>query len=167
MLGQAKALALMTLGLTQAASAVGHAYVYNNCDFGVTLWSVGSNIAPSNYLDSRSNYFETFTVDPTTGGRALKITREPDGLFTAKPQTVFAYNLRDGAVWYDLNDVYGDPFAGHKLLLRSADRSCPSIVWPQGIPPGGSQVKNCRDGADVILTLCAERPIPGAAEESA
>ncbi|KAK9443273.1 phase-specific protein [Metarhizium brunneum] len=153
MLGQAKILAL-TFATAGTVSAVGNAVVKNNCDFPVTVWSVGSQVSNANTLQTGQAYWEQFSHDPKTGGRALKITREPDGLYTGKPQTIFAYNLKDGAVWYDLSDVFGDAFAGRKLVEGSADASCPSIVWPNGIPPAGSQVKNCRDSADVTLTLC-------------
>jgi hypothetical protein len=158
MLGQAKVVAL-TLTLTGAVSglsAVGHAVVRNNCKFPVTLWSVGGDISSPVTLQKAQSYSERFSRDPKTGGRALKITREPDGLFTGKPQTIFAYNLKDGAIWYDLSDVFGDSFAGCKLVEGSADTSCPAIIWPDGIPPAGSQVKNCRDSADVTLTLCSQ-----------
>ncbi|TWU73128.1 hypothetical protein ED733_001057 [Metarhizium rileyi] len=154
MLGQAKIVTL-TVALAGAVSALGNAVVKNNCGFPVTLWSVGSQISNPNTLQSGQKYSEQFSRDPQTGGRALKITREPDGLFTGKPQTIFAYNLKDGAIWYDLSDVFGDAFAGNKLVVGSADTSCPSIVWSNGVPPAGSQVKNCRDSADVILKLCS------------
>lgn len=154
MFGQANLLTL-TVALAGAASAVGNAVVKNNCKFPVAVWSVGSDISNPNTLQRGQSYSEQFARDPKTGGRALKITREPDGLFTGKPQTVYAYSLQGGAIWYDLSDVFGDAFAGNKLVEGSADTSCPSIVWPNGTPPAGSQVKNCRDSADVTLTLCS------------
>ncbi|TWU75114.1 hypothetical protein ED733_001645 [Metarhizium rileyi] len=154
MFGQAKALTL-AFALYQTASAVGKAVVQNKCDFPVNVWSVGSEVSPANTLQSDQSFSETFAWDPKTGGRALKITREVNGLFTGQPQTIFAYNLKDGAIWYDLSDVFGDPFAGLKLVVHSADHSCASIVWLQGTPPARSQVKNCQAGDDVTLTLCA------------
>ncbi|PHH76527.1 hypothetical protein CDD82_3951 [Ophiocordyceps australis] len=138
------------------SEAVGNARVVNNCPFQVTLWSVGGSISNPHTLPARGGtYSEQFTVDPQSGGRALKITREPDGLFTSKPQTDFAYSLSGALVYYDLSDVYGDAFAGNKLVEGSADRSCPVITWPNGTPPAGSQVKNCNSNSDVTLTLCA------------
>ncbi|GAB0134276.1 hypothetical protein EsDP_00002655 [Epichloe bromicola] len=137
MFGHAKGLCV-GFAFAGAVSAIGNATVENNCAF-----------------PKGESYSERFARDPKAGGRALKITREADGLFTGKPQTVFAYNLRDDAVWYDLSDVFGDAFAGHKLVEGGADTSCPSIVWPEGTPPAGSQVKNCHHGADVTLTLCS------------
>ncbi|KAK2592338.1 hypothetical protein QQS21_009957 [Conoideocrella luteorostrata] len=155
MFGQAKALAL-TFALAQAAAAVGNAVVKNNCDFPVTLWSVGTNISPPNTITPGGSYSEQFRTDPNTGGIALKITRDPDGLWTGKPQTVYAYNLKDGRIWYDLSSVFGDTFAGCKLVECSADTSCACIVWPNGTSPPGSQVKNCQPNADVTLTLCSQ-----------
>ncbi|EFY85091.1 hypothetical protein J3459_011199 [Metarhizium acridum] len=154
MFGQANILAV-TFAIAGAVSAVGNAVVKNNCGFPVTVWSVGSQISNPNTLQPGQAYSEQFSRDPTTGGRALKITREPDGLYTGQPQTIFAYNLKDGAVWYDLSDVFGDAFAGQKLVEGSADTSCPSIVWSNGTPLAGSQVKDCRDSTDVTLTLCS------------
>lgn len=156
MTGQIKAL-IVTIALAGCASALGKAVVRNNCNFEVTLWPVGHNIAPKNTLQHGQTYSEQFSTSRAAAiGRALKITRDPDGLFTGKPQTDFAYNLDGGKIWYDLSDVNGDPFAGHKLVVVSAHAGCPSIVWPNGIPQG-NDIKNCPDvNADVILTLCAK-----------
>ncbi|KAG5920413.1 hypothetical protein E4U42_006204 [Claviceps africana] len=154
MFGQAKALCL-ALAFTTAVSAVGNAVVLNNCTFPVTVWSVGSGVSPGATLQHGASYGEKFAQDPKTGGRALKVTRGANGLFSGEPQTVFAYTLKDAAVWYDLSDVFGDAFANFTLVVASADTACPAIVWPKGTPLAGSQVKNCGPEANVTLALCA------------
>lgn len=141
--------------LANLASAIGNARVLNNCPFAVTAWSVGSDISGPYNLGTGGSYSEPFTLDPKTGGKAIKITVDPDGLYTGKPQTIFAYSLQDNTVWYDLSDTFGDAFSGYRLVEASSDGSCPSIDWSNGIPPAGSQVKNCGAGADVTLTLCS------------
>ncbi|KND89150.1 hypothetical protein TOPH_06113 [Tolypocladium ophioglossoides CBS 100239] len=152
-------LSILAVGATLAsrASAVGNARVVNNCSFNVTAWSVGSDVSAPQTLSTGGSYGEPFALDPKTGGRALKITIDQDGLYTSKPQTVFAYSLQDNKVWYDLSDVFGDAFSGHTLVEASSDGNCPSIVWRNGIPPAGSQVKTCGAGANVTLTLCTEK----------
>lgn len=149
-----------TLGLlaltAPLVSAVGKARVINKCDFEATLWSVDSDIDGPHHLNPKGgSYAEEFHRDPSTGGIAIKITREPDGLYAGDPQLVFAYNLDGSRVWYDLSSVFGNAFPGKKLVEKSAEGSCPAIVWPQGSPPGGSQVKVCTASKDVTLTLCA------------
>ncbi|KAK4099598.1 hypothetical protein N658DRAFT_487603 [Parathielavia hyrcaniae] len=140
------------------ASALGKARVVNNCDETVHLWSVGSQVAGPYALSPQGSgyYAEEFRKDPVTGGMALKVTRAADGLYTGAPQTVFAYNLDGDKIWYDLSDVFGDPFVGHKLVVASVEQACPSIIWPTGVPPAGSQVKVCTSDQDVIFTLCAD-----------
>ena len=141
---------------TPLATAIGNARVVNKCAGPVYLWSVGQAIAGPYTLAAKTGvYSEPFVKDPITGGKALKITKTSDGLYTGKPQTIFAYNLDGNRIWYDLSDVFGDAFAGSKLVEGSADASCPAIVWPTGIPPAGSQVKVCTAAKDVTLTLCA------------
>jgi len=144
--------------LTNVAAAVGSARVVNNCGFDVTLWSVGSDVSAPHTLGTFGKYSETFQLDPNTGGKAIKITRDSDGLYTGKPETIFAYNLDGNTVWYDLSDVFGDAFTGHKLVEASASGKCSAITWENGVPPAGSQVKNCDAGSDVTLTLCAHKP---------
>ena len=149
-------IALTSLTLAPFAAAVGSARVTNNCNFAVTLWSVGGSISQGYTLAPRGGtYSEPFVVDPKSGGKALKITVDPNGLFTGKPETIFAYNLSGNLVYYDLSDVFGDAFAGRKLVEASANTACAAIVWPSGTPPGGSQVKSCDANADVTLTLCS------------
>ena len=141
-----------------AASSVGKARVVNMCPFSVSLWSVGGSVSGPYTIGASGGYYaETFSKDPITGGRALKVTVEPNGLYSGAPQTIFAYSLDEGSgkVWYDLSDVFGDAFLGRKLVERSENPNCPAIVWPAGSPPAGSQVKVCGANKDVQLTLCA------------
>lgn len=141
--------------LATTASAEGFAKVNNQCDFEVTLWSVGKDVSLGKTLQKGDVYAEPFTVDPKTGGRTLKVTRDRDGLWNGKPQTNFAYSLTQPDVWYDLSDVYGDPFAGHKLRMASDDTTCPSVQWDDGMPPGGIHSHRCHSDVSVVLTLCA------------
>ena len=99
------------------------------------------------------NYSEAFHKDPTSGGIAIKITTSSNGLYTGAPQQIFAYSLDGNALWYDLSTVYGDPFSGSHLTVTQ-DGS-PSIDWPNGISPGGSQVKEGVSDRDVVFTACA------------
>jgi hypothetical protein len=148
-------LTLLTLSaITPLASALGIARVVNNCDETVHVWSVGSQVTGPYALSKGGFYGEEFRKDPVTGGKALKVTRNADGLYTGAPQTIFAYNLDGDKIWYDLSDVFGDAFVGKKLVVASAEQTCPSIVWPTGVPPAGSQVKVCTASKDVVFTLC-------------
>ncbi len=146
----------LLLALAGTTTALGTARVVNNCATTVHVWSVGSTISgPYALTPSGGFYGEEFAKDPVTGGRALKITREADGLYSGAPQTIFAYNLDGDGIWYDLSDVFGDAFVGSKLVVASQDETCQKIIWPTGVPPAGSQVKVCGAGKDVVLTLCA------------
>ncbi|KAK4137738.1 hypothetical protein BT67DRAFT_431955 [Trichocladium antarcticum] len=150
---------LPILALALAAplvSALGMARVVNNCSDSVHVWSVGAEVTGPYQLGKNGGFYgEEFVKDAVTGGRALKVTRHADGLYTGAAQTIFAYNLDHASVWYDLSDVFGDAFAGKKVVVASAEATCPSIVWPTGVPPAGSQVKVCTASKNVVLTLCA------------
>ncbi|KAI9166339.1 Antigenic thaumatin-like protein [Paramyrothecium foliicola] len=149
------ALFLLTLA-SPLVSAVGKARVVNNCTFDATAWSVDSKInGPFTLKAKGGKYEETFHRDPVTGGIAIKVTRNSDGLYTGAPQLNYAYSLDGSQVWYDLSSVFGDAFPGRKLVEKSANNNCPSIVWTDGTPPKGSQVKVCAADKDVTLTLCA------------
>jgi hypothetical protein len=137
-------------------NALGKARVVNNCNFDATAWSVDSKIkGPINLKAKGGTYEETFHRDSVTGGIAIKVTRDADGLYTGAPQLNYAYSLDGSQVWYDLSSVFGDAFPGRKLVEKSANSNCPSIVWADGTPPKGSQVKVCAADKDVTLTLCA------------
>ena len=141
---------------TPLASAIGNARVVNKCTTPVYLWSVGQNaVGPYTLAAKTGVYSEPFVKDPLTGGKALKITKTVDGLYTGKPQTTFSYSLDGDKVWYDLSNIFGDAFSGSKLVEASADASCPAITWANGVPGAGSQVKVCTSAKDVTLTLCA------------
>ncbi|KAJ6028631.1 Antigenic thaumatin-like protein [Penicillium herquei] len=137
-----------TIGLAQ----VGHAVVINHCKFPVYIWSVGSSIKPVVTMPSQGRYSETFHRDVGSGGIAIKISTKHDGLLTSSPLTIFAYNLAaNGQVWYDLSDVFGDPFKGHRVSLSPAS---PEINWADGIPRSGSAIRVHSAASDLVLTLC-------------
>lgn len=146
--------------LTPMVNALGSAVVYNKCDFPVYLWSVGSSISDTKTLVANDGgYSELYRTDDTTGGIALKMTLEEDGLTTGKPETIFSYALNDGEskVYYDLSDVFGDPFSGHTLSVTPAEESCNSICWNGGISASfASNTEACTQDSSVTLTLCAD-----------
>lgn len=144
-----------TLAALAPLASAGNAVVWNNCQGTVHLWSVGGSVGPMQTLAHGENYTEVVHVDPSSGGVSIKITRPANGLFTAAPQMDFAYTLDGSNLWYDLSDVFGDPFSGHVAVVRPSVTSCPKICWPTGISPAGSQVKVCSANSDITLTLCA------------
>lgn len=77
-----------------------------------------------------------------------------DGLYDGSPQTNFALSLKDGRIWYDLSDVFGDAFKGESVIAAPSDDSCPSIEWEDGVPPGENQTRDCEEDANVTLSLC-------------
>ncbi|KAJ5479103.1 hypothetical protein N7530_004612 [Penicillium desertorum] len=104
-------------------------------------------------------YNEVFRENPDTGGIAIKISTDRDGLYNSAPQMIFAYNLsstrergeRQDKVWYDLSDVFGDPFVGYPVNLTPSE---PLISWKDGVPPAGSQVRDVDASTDLVLSLC-------------
>ncbi|KAL1963021.1 hypothetical protein VTN77DRAFT_8769 [Rasamsonia byssochlamydoides] len=140
--------------LARLASAVGNATVINNCANDIYLWSVDSTIGPEQTVAAGQSYTEQIHTDPISGGVAIKLTLTADGMYNGSPQTDFAYTLQDTQVWYDLSDVYGDPFAGKSVALVPSDTSCQSIVWSDGVPPAGNPTTVCESGTDLVLTVC-------------
>ncbi|KAJ5616812.1 hypothetical protein N7537_001926 [Penicillium hordei] len=138
---------------------LGHAIVHNNCKFPVYLWSVASSVLPKQTLLPNNKYSEVFRENTDTGGIAIKISTDRDGLYTSAPQMIFAYNLsstkerglRQDKVWYDLSDVFGDPLEGYSVNLTPAE---PLISWKDGVPPAGSQVRAVDASTDLVLSLC-------------
>lgn len=140
---------------TPAASpspGLGAAIIQNHCKTPIFIWSVGSTVRSPKIILPYARYYEAFRKDLQTGGIALKISTESDGLYKSAPQTIFAYNLASPEqVWYDLSDVFGDPFRGHPVSLQPSE---PRIYWADGVPPAGSQTRVHDASMDLVLTLC-------------
>ncbi|KAJ5216169.1 Antigenic thaumatin-like protein [Penicillium cinerascens] len=130
---------------------LGRAVVVNHCNVPIYIWSVGSTVGPQQTIPSYGRFSEIYRHDKESGGIALKISTMHDGLYSNSPMTVFAYNIADSKVWYDISDVFGDPFSGHHVVLRPAE---PEIFWQNGIPPSGSMVRAQEDSVDLTLTVC-------------
>ncbi|KAJ5669527.1 Antigenic thaumatin-like protein [Penicillium macrosclerotiorum] len=132
-------------------SRLGRAIIVNHCRTPIFVWSVGSLVRPVELVWPGGRFYEKFRHDTITGGIALKISTSRDGLYKSAPQTIFAYNLNEQEVWYDLSDVFGDPFTGHPVVLSPSE---PQIAWASGVPPSGSQVRVQAASTDLVLTLC-------------
>lgn len=147
-------LPLLGLPLAQTALAVGNAIVQNNCEDPIYLWSVGGSVGQQIKIAPGDGYAEAFRHDAASGGVSLKITRNEDGLYDGSAQMNYAYTLDGDNVWYDLSDVFGDPFQGHAVGIDANNEGCPGICWPNGVSTGGSQVNVCGADGDVVLTVC-------------
>lgn len=152
---------LTVASLTTSVLAIGRAIVTNQCNSPIYLWSVGSSISPVTILPKDSSYGEVFTSDPKSGGIALKITSVPDGLFTPNAsQQIFAYNIDDTDVWYDMSSIFGDGFSGSTLKIQPSDEACDIINWYDGTTPKGNQVRNCQRETNLELTFCTGHCLP-------
>lgn len=145
----------MAAGMLPLAHAIGNAVIYNNCTDPVYIWSVGAAVGKEQTLNAGESFTEQFRWDNQTGGIALKITLHAGGLYDGSPQTDFAYTLdSSNNLWYDLSDVYGDPFVNSTVAVVPADTSCATISWDGGVPPAGSKTAVCSGDKDVQLILC-------------
>ncbi|KAL5387516.1 hypothetical protein PMIN02_008114 [Paraphaeosphaeria minitans] len=136
-----------------SAAAIGNAVVLNKCSNTIYAWSVGSSVGAKQTIATGKNFTEPLHSDATSGGIALKITAVDDGLYNGAAQQIFSYSLDGASVWYDLSTAFGEPFLGKRVTVTSS--GSPSIEWPTGSNPGGSQVKVGINGVDVVFTGCA------------
>jgi hypothetical protein len=150
----------LTAALVGLSQAVGQSKVTNNCDSSVYLWVVGSNQEGPIQIKPGKQWKRNYFRDPKTGGIALKVAREADGVPSGDPHTIFSYTLDPDRIWYDLSNVFGDPFEGENVLLRG-EPPCPSIEWPEGVPLGGPsktfqalRTVDCGPNKDTNLYLC-------------
>ena len=100
-------------------------------------------------------YSEKLHRDPVSGGVSIKVTANEGGLYDGSAQMNFAYSLTGGRVWYDLSDVFGDPFKGKGVKVTANGGKCPGMCWADGTMPGGGQTRDCAADADVVLSICA------------
>ncbi|OOF98967.1 hypothetical protein ASPCADRAFT_403254 [Aspergillus carbonarius ITEM 5010] len=129
--------------ITSTTITPGHATIHNTCPFPIYIWSVSSTTSPQYTLTQTQNYTESLHHDVQTGGVSIKITTVKDGLYTGSPQMIFAYNLVEEKLWFDLSDVFGDPFKGWRVSVRvdgsgnGGGNGKEEIVWEDGVAPGG------------------------------
>lgn len=139
------------LSFVSAVAAVGNAVVENKSPSTFYLWSVGGQVGARQTVAPGASWSEALHRDATTGGIAIKITKTADGLYTGAPTQIFSYSLDNAQVWYDLSTVFGEPFNGQRLTVTS--KNGPTIDWPRGSHPGGSQVKVTSSNDNVVFTV--------------
>jgi hypothetical protein len=100
-------------------------------------------------------YLEPLRRDSRSGGIAIKLTKGPNGLYNGEPQQVFSYNIDGTQVYYDLSSVFGEPFAENRIEVTSTTGA--PIVWPAGVNPGGTQVKNASNSENIWFTVYGSR----------
>jgi hypothetical protein len=103
-------------------------------------------IPPSNTV-SQDQWFDGIT------GTALKITRDPDGLWTSKPVLNFGYTVKNGETWYDISMVNGYDFWGERIVLRGDVEGVEEIVWDG--EPGPVHVAHWVGEVNLTLEVCA------------
>ncbi|RAH67222.1 Bys1 family protein, partial [Aspergillus aculeatinus CBS 121060] len=143
-----------------------NATIHNACLFPIYLTPVSSTTPPETCLPQNTTWTEPYRHDAQTGRISLKLTTVANGLYTGAPQTIFAYNYleRPGQVWFDLSDVFGDPFRGYRVRLGpmgpmgpvgpGSGNASEMIVWEDGVPPRGSQVRVVGGEVGVGLGVC-------------
>jgi len=154
------------LALIASVRAGGIAVVLNNSPDPIYVWSVGGTVGPRHDIKAGQTYascnffqltatggiyWEEMHHDDKSGGIAIKMTKEADGLNSGAPQQVWAYNLDGGTVWYDLSTVFGAPFAGSRLDVTGDNGG--SIVWPNGIHPGGNQLTKAPSEGNIFFSI--------------
>ncbi|KAI4605966.1 hypothetical protein J4E83_010392 [Alternaria metachromatica] len=142
---------LSLLALIASVRAAGIAVVLNNSPDPIYVWSVGGTVGPRHDIKAGGIYWEEMHHDDKSGGIAIKMTKEADGLNSGAPQQVWAYNLDGGTVWYDLSTVFGAPFAGSRLDVTGDNGG--SIVWPNGIHPGGNQLTKAPSEGNIFFSI--------------
>lgn len=147
----------LTAALTGLSQAVGRSKVTNNCDDSVYLWVVGSEQTGPEEIKSGDTWAEDYWRDDVTGGIALKVAKEDDGVPAGDAHVIFSYTLDPDRIWYDLSNVFGDPFEGEEVLLKGEGK-CPDIEWAEGVPLGGKsrtlRTVDCGPDNDTALYLC-------------
>ncbi|KAF2657419.1 hypothetical protein K491DRAFT_595046 [Lophiostoma macrostomum CBS 122681] len=140
------------LALASAVSAVGNAVVINNSLDTLYLWSVGDTTSSEFTLAAAgATWFEAFHAGTVNPGVGIKITKVEGGLFTGAPTQILGYTLDTSRVWFSLDAVNGEPFAGQKLTVTS-NGGTGSIEWPTGNDIGDQTRDNSND-QDVVLTI--------------
>ncbi|KAH8170356.1 hypothetical protein LIA77_09137 [Sarocladium implicatum] len=151
----------LTAALTGLSQAVGRSKITNNCDDSVYLWVVGSSQEGPTEIKSGDAWAEDYWRDDVSGGVALKIARTDDGVPAGEAHTIFGYTLDEDRIWYDLYDVFGNPFAGEEVVLAGEGDECPDIEWPEGVAPGGvkmmAKTVDCAPENDTNLYLCGKK----------
>lgn len=149
----------LTAALTGLSQAVGRSKVTNNCDSSVYIWTVGSEMTGPDEIESGDTWAKDYWRDDVTGGIALKIAKEDDGVPAGDAHTIFSYTLDPDRIWYDLSNVFGDPFEGEEVVLKG-EGECPDIEWPEGVPTGGKsktlRTVDCGPDNDTNLYLCGK-----------
>ncbi|PHH85806.1 hypothetical protein CDD83_11145 [Cordyceps sp. RAO-2017] len=142
--------------LVAFASAEHYAIVENNCPFTVRVFSVGRQEMDGGAVPQGNSYREEMRWDLQTGGRDIKITKDPKRPSETHLQLAYTYDERTETIVYDMNNIYGNLFENSKVTLEPATASCPKIEWQNGVRPQNAVGAACKGlEQNLVLKLCA------------
>ena len=101
------------------------AVVTNDCQKDVYIWSVPeqSDLATDLALKPGKRYEQPLRAGTDVSpGVAIKISSEPNGIYTAKGEINFQYSVdasNSSKIWISLSKVHGDDF--HNAVLHTCD----------------------------------------------
>ncbi|KAF2812422.1 uncharacterized protein BDZ99DRAFT_461125 [Mytilinidion resinicola] len=129
---------LSVLSSLPAVTGKGTANVRNECDKPVYIWTVDSKSTGPEIVQPNEEYTEDIHVDgrkhvdaKKKAGVAIKISREPNGLFVKNsPQLLLQYNADPPKLWMNLHEINGHPFDGSPLSVAGCGDD---ITWPTGV----------------------------------
>lgn len=140
--------------LAPLASAASQAWVLNDCENELYLWSVDSTVSPVQTVPAGEAY--KAPIESVPSGVSLKVGGNPNALYDGSPVTTFSYTVSGSQIYYNLADNNGDLFAGKKLVVHPSDQGCESIIVPNGtIPEGDNLTKECTFGTDLVFITCS------------
>jgi hypothetical protein len=141
--------ALVALGYSKAI-------VTNNCRKDVYIWSVPekADLANNLSISPGKRYEEPWRPGTAiTPGVAIKVTTEPDGIYTGKSEINFQYDIDpwdSTKIWIDLATIHGNDFDTATLNTCHGGFKGPSVATTQ-----------CSSTDDIELVLCgSDRTVP-------
>ena len=93
--------------------------------------------------------------DTRTRGIYIKITRGVNGLYDHSLQLNFAYAFDQpgSTVHYGISVVFGDPLAGHSVVVTGTGNYL-VIYWPTGVAPSDNPSKASSSTNGFYYMLC-------------
>ncbi|KAL3708089.1 hypothetical protein TMatcc_006072 [Talaromyces marneffei ATCC 18224] len=147
--------------LSSLASADDRIVILNNCEFAIYIWTTRSREGQNIAVQPNSQW--AGTRYQVAGGVDIKVTTSPDGILTAAPRYTFTYDWVGDVIWYGVNDLFGDPFGSHRVVVvpvNATGPACHEINWPAGFPVRGrTKARGCGPATDLHVNLCG-LPVP-------
>lgn len=131
--------------------------IFNDCDFGIDIWSDDSSVVYEASLpgSSKGHFAQNLREDDRSGYLSYRIKKQTDKYSVYDPALVPVYVANEKGLYIGLSSIFGNPFEGHNITWGASADECEDKSVAAGASINSNEVVKCQKG-NLYVRLCSK-----------